>query len=150
MGNPLQGINLNDLSKSVKSAKLKKAQGVADAISTGGVIASSVISTIYTIKNEGLRNRLAENFEQLEEKQKIDLENKINSAKDTNQRIQILINTITNSLLEKKINKERKSINVETLSKVQKERLLIFSIFGISILAIVTFLIIKKRSKNVK
>lgn len=144
----MTGLSFNQLSalkSGVKQAKLQKAQGTANAISIGGELAGVVISTVYAIKNEKLRVRLADEIDKLSQEQAYQLALRLQASTDENERLKALSDYLTDIVNKKQSQDITSSIQKKYLSGGQKTRKYIFWGLGISMTIIILTLIMRKK-----
>jgi len=132
-------------------AQKQKAQAKADAISmiidvVGGV-ATGIITTVYSVQNAQLRNRLEEQIQYLDEKSASELETQLRKTQNQNDRLAFTMDFLSKLEGEKSASKIRTSIQNKNLSGVMGERKKIIYIFGGVIALLIGVVIIKKLTK---
>jgi hypothetical protein len=135
-----------------KVTEKQKAQAKADTISmiievVGGV-ATGIITTVYSVKNEQLRKQLEDQIQYLDEKSASELETQLRKTQNQNDRLAFTMDFLSKLEGEKSASKIRTSIQNKNLSGVMGERKKIIYMFGglILILGVLgVFVVLKKK-----
>lgn len=138
---PKQLSTLKSVAKSQKNANTANAIAMASDI-IGGV-ASGIITTIWSIKNEKLRNQLQEQLQYINEQQATELENSLRATQNENDRIAKTMDFLSKIVGQQSANK----ILSERLSGSVSDRKKIIYIFGGILVLLLGVFVIKKIKK---
>ena len=141
---PLTPNQLGGIKKAVKADKMAN---TAQAIELVGQVGSAIISTVYSIKNEKLRQQYADELQKLNEKQAAELEQMLKSIQSVDDRIAQFGAILGQVLAKQSSDTITQGINKAYLSETKSQLKLILSAFGVFIAIIGTVALIKKIRK---
>jgi Mg2+/citrate symporter len=120
------------------------ASDIADIV---GVVGAVTVSVVYGIRNAKEKKRIAQTLMEYDAIQLEELENSLSKLDSQNQRIEKLfyfISTIKGKKQSREINKKVSDI---ALSKSNKEKKLMYIVFGGALVLIIIGLLIKNKKK---
>jgi hypothetical protein len=139
---------LDSLKKVAKSEKAKNnADAVGMAIEVVGEVATSIITTVWAVRNEEQRKFFEEQIQYLDEKQAGELEANLRIINNQEARVRAITQFFSKVVGDKSAKDIKGKIEQRNLSGVMTERKKIIYIFGGIVVLLIGLVVIKKIMK---
>jgi uncharacterized membrane protein YuzA (DUF378 family) len=130
------------------SAKAKaKADAIEMVADIVGMVGTAVVTSIYAKKNAKFQQDIERDLQKLSDEQKLELRDSLAKIQDSNQRLATLMNYLSVNLGSDSASVLSSQIDTNLTGAVKKQTKIIFWVFGLSALAILSVYVIKKVRK---
>ena len=139
---------LDSLKKVAKADKMQKSADTANmVIEVVGEVATSIITTVWAVRNEQQRKFFEEQIQYLDEKQASELEANLRAINTQEARVRAITQFFSKVVGEKSAQDIKGKIEEKNLGGVMSERKKIIYIFGGIVVLLVGLVVIKKIMK---